>query len=174
MILSVSELLSYPEFVNESYEILEDKLEALETLIRAYTNNNFLNRNIRLDCSSSETGLNGTSPYLKVGNTVQIINFPNEGLYVIEKIESGHIFLDKELYTADSNIVKKVEYPKAIKQGVIELMKWELNNRDKVGIKSETISRHSVTYFDMDTNNSIAGYPTSLMGFLGPYMKARF
>lgn len=66
------------------------------------------------------------------------------------------------------------EYPMDVKMGVINLMKWELNNRDKVGVASESISRHSVTYFDMTGDNSIMGYPKALMGFLKPYMKARF
>ena len=46
--------------------------------------------------------------------------------------------------------------------------------RDKVGIKSETLSRHSVTYYDQDAGNQVMGYPASLMGFLSPYIKARF
>lgn len=66
------------------------------------------------------------------------------------------------------------EYPMDIKMGVVNLMKWELNNRDKVGVASETISRHSVTYFNMDAGNAVMGFPSSLLGFLKPYMKARF
>jgi hypothetical protein len=58
--------------------------------------------------------------------------------------------------------------------GIINLMKWEKNNRDKVGVKSETISRHSVTYFDQDASNQVMGYPVSLLGFLELYKKARF
>lgn len=65
-------------------------------------------------------------------------------------------------------------YPMDVKMGVINLMKWELNSRDKVGIASESISRHSVTYFDMTGDNSAMGYPKALTGFLRPYMKARF
>ena len=61
-----------------------------------------------------------------------------------------------------------------VKMGVVNLMKWELDNRDKVGVQSETISRHSVTYFNMDGDNSIMGFPKALLGFLKPYMKARF
>ncbi len=30
------------------------------------------------------------------------------------------------------------------------------------------------TYFNMDGDNSVMGYPRSLLGFLKPYMKARF
>lgn len=66
------------------------------------------------------------------------------------------------------------EYPMDVKMGAVNMMKWELNNRDKVGVASETISRHSVTYFSMDGDNSMMGYPRSLLGFLRPYKRARF
>ena len=66
------------------------------------------------------------------------------------------------------------EYPMDVKMGAINLLKWEMNNREKVGVASESISRHSVTYFDMAGDNSIMGYPKALMGFLKPYMRARF
>ena len=66
------------------------------------------------------------------------------------------------------------EYPMDVKMGVINMLNWDLENRSKVGIQSETISRHSVTYFNMDGDNSVMGYPKSLLGFLKPYMKARF
>ena len=66
------------------------------------------------------------------------------------------------------------EYPPDVKMGVVYMLKWDLENRDKVGVQSETLSRHSVTYFNMDGDNSTMGYPKSLLGFLKPYMKARF
>ena len=66
------------------------------------------------------------------------------------------------------------EYPMDVKLGVVNMLNWDLANRDKVGIQSETISRHSVTYFNMDGDNSTMGYPKSLLGFLKPYMRARF
>lgn len=66
------------------------------------------------------------------------------------------------------------EYPPDIKMGVVNMLKWDLENRDKVGVQSETISRHSVTYFNMDGDNSAMGYPKSMLGFLKPYMKPRF
>lgn len=66
------------------------------------------------------------------------------------------------------------EYPPDVKMGVINMLKWDIENRDKVGIQSETISRHSVSYFNMDGDNSVMGYPKSLLGFLKPYKCARF
>ena len=65
-------------------------------------------------------------------------------------------------------------YPMDVKMGVVNLMKWDLEKRDKVGIASESISRHSVTYVDQTGANTLMGYPVSLMGFLKPYRKARF
>lgn len=66
------------------------------------------------------------------------------------------------------------EYPMDVKMGVVNLLKWELEHREKVGVASETISRHSVTYFNMDGGNSVMGFPSSLLGFLKPYKRARF
>lgn len=68
----------------------------------------------------------------------------------------------------------KIEYPADIKLGAINLLKWEMEMREKAGVASETISRHSVTYKSGDGKNTINGYPAELMGFLKPYMKAQF
>lgn len=88
--------------------------------------------------------------------------------------------LESSIHGYTSNDFKRVleknngEYPADVKMGVVNLMKWELESRDKIGVASETISRHSVTYFAMDGDNSIMGYPKPLMGFLKPYKRARF
>ena len=66
------------------------------------------------------------------------------------------------------------EYPMDVKMGVVNLLKWELDMRDKVGVASESISRHSVTYVDQTGTNTAMGYPVALMGFLKPYKRARF
>ena len=72
------------------------------------------------------------------------------------------------------NLTAEGEYPMDVKMGAVNLMKWELNNRDKVGVASESISRHSVTYVDQTGENTLMGYPVALMGFLRPYKRARF
>lgn len=155
-------------------QVLEMKLQALELMVRKYTNNNFQNRNVRFECASNIQILDIQTPFLKVGDTVQISQSPyNDGLYVVNDTSNG-ITLDKPLFDEGKMLVTKIEYPSDVVMGVVELMKWEMNNRSKVGIASETISRHSVTYFNMDGDNSIMGYPKSLMGFLRPYIKARF
>lgn len=67
----------------------------------------------------------------------------------------------------------EINYPADVKMGVVNLMKWELNSREKTGVAAESISRHSVTYRD-ETAANINGYPAMLMGFLKPYKRARF
>jgi uncharacterized protein (UPF0147 family) len=175
MIVSVDEVISLPEFQGMDAQVIQNRLDALEVLIREHTNNNFQNRNIRFLASSSSDRINGVSPFLRVGDTIQISeSMVNDGLYVITAINDEHILIDKEIFEVPRNLVTKVEYPMDVKQGIINLMKWEQTIRNKVGIKSETISRHSVTYYDQDKNNQVMGYPVSLLGFLDSYMKARF
>lgn len=177
MIISVDELTAMTEFSGQSAKTLERKLEAIESLIRSYTNNNFQNRHVRFEAESLGDRVFGTSSFLTVGDTVQITKSDvNDGLYVITEIDDNGEFirLDKSLYRYPLNRVTKVEYPAVIQEGVINLLLWEIDNRQKVGIKQETLSRHSVTYYDQDATNSVMGYPKSLLGFLQPFMKARF
>ncbi len=174
MIISIEELKKYSEFANKSDEELTVMQDSIEELVRKYTNNNFQNRNIRFVGSSKNGILEQSVTYLKVGDTIQISNSAyNDGLYVIKSIEDT-ITLDKTLYDDSNFTVTKVEYPASIKMGVINILKWEASNRKKVGIQSESLSRHSVTYFNQDGSNQLLGYPVSLIGFLQPYMKARF
>ena len=114
MIMTVAELR---QFINteESDQVLEAKLQALELSVQGYTNNNF-----------------------------------------------------------KRHLTPEGEYPMDVKMGVVNLLKWELDMRDKVGVASESISRHSVTYVDQTGANTLLGYPVALMGFLKPYKKARF
>ena len=173
MIISVDELKKFI-ITTESDEVLEAKLQALEILIRKYTNNNFQNRNIRFTCQSMSQKLYLTTPYLKVGDTIQISHsIFNDGIYTIEEIDDKFIKLNETLYDEAEVRVTKIVYPKDVQMGVANMLKWDLENRDKVGIQSEALSRHSVTYFNMDGDNSTVGYPKSLVGFLKPYMKAR-
>lgn len=156
-----------------SREKVTDKLLALESLVRDYTNNNFQFRRVRYYAASSEGSLELASPYLAVGDSVEINESINDGVYTVMEAADGRLVLDRPLYDARVNMVTKVVYPTAVQQGVLNLLLWELKNRDKVGIKSETLSRHSVTYYDQDAGNQVQGYPVSLIGFLEPYRKMR-
>ena len=175
MIISVEKLRQYIT-ADFDDQVLEAKLQALESLIRKYTNNNFQNRNVRFVCDAqSGILINADATYLKVGDTIQISQSKhNDGIYVVKTIDGNEITLDKDVFFESKLLVTKVEYPMDVQIGVVNMMKWDIESRDKVGIQSEAISRHSVTYFNMDGDNSLIGYPKSLIGFLKPYMKARF
>lgn len=175
MILSASSVLSLAELSNLSETETEERLAALELMIRAYTHNNFQNRFVRFTAQSAGNKLHGTSEYLKAGDTVQISQSKvNDGLYTVTEVGADYITVGSDLFTYPENLVTKVEYPADIKAGVLELLKYDLRMRRKAGIKSETLSRYSVTYADADASNEIMGYPAALLGFLKPYMKARF
>ena len=176
MIISVEEAKKHITTTLDD-SVLEAKLQALELLVRKYTNNNFQNRNIRYRADVSSNMVACDTMYFAVGDTVQISESTiNEGIYNVTGILDGTdcLEVDANLFIEANVLVTKIVYPMDVKLGVVNMLKWDLENRDKVGIQSETISRHSVTYFNMDGDNSIMGYPKSLLGFLVPYMKARF
>lgn len=182
MIVTVDTVKSMPEFAGLDDKILSRKLNSIEQLIRAYTNNNFQNRDVRfvamtvtddrLFADDSEV-----FPFLREGDTLEISQSSrhvNDGLYVVKEVGDGFVRVDRNLFPADFNLVTKIVYPQDVQEGVINMLLWETENRQKVGIKSETLSRHSVTYYDQDASNQVMGYPVSLLGFLAPYIKARF
>lgn len=174
MIMTVEDLRKNIE-TQLSDEVLEAKLQALEMAVRSYTNNNFQNRNIRFRCPVVNGKLSCSTPLLNPGDTIQISDSVfNDGIYAIREVEEGFMKLDREAVDEDAVLITKVVYPADVAAGVINMMRWDLENRDKVGIQQETISRHSVTYFNMDGENSSMGYPKSLLGFLNPYKKAYF
>ena len=178
MILTVSELRQHIT-TDESELVLEGKLQALEFLIRAYTNNNFQVRAFRAVAVATSNGnkllFNSPIPF-KVGDTLQITesDFMQDELFTVSAVDESSITVIGEVIDESGVVVTKVKYPMDVKMGVVNLMKWELDNREKVGVASETISRHSVTYVDQTGDNTVMGYPVALMGFLKPYRKARF
>ncbi len=175
MIISVEEAKKNISFKNWTEEKIERKLKAIEQTIRAYTNNNFQNRFIRSECAVIAQKIYGKVHGLKVGDTVQISESKfNNNIYVVKAIEENLITVENELIDESHVLVTKIEYSADVIDCALNLMEWEVNNRGKVGIKSETLSRHSVTYFDQDANNQVMGYPVSLLGCLKPYRKARF
>ncbi|MGN0621354.1 MAG: hypothetical protein ACI4I9_05765 [Porcipelethomonas sp.] len=173
MIITVEKFKEFAE-TSESDTVLEAKLQALEALIRKYTNNSFQVRGIRSQSAVLNNRILDPPEHLKSGDTIQISDsLLNNGIYTVKEISDG-MTVSGELLDCTKNLITKVEYPPDVVMGVVDMLKWDLQNRDKVGVQSETISRHSVTYFSMDGENSRIGYPKSLTGFLVPYMKARF
>ena len=172
MIISVSDLKKQVNCGDSTDDLISSKLEAIEAVIRAYTNNNFQQRMIRFIGHSTDHAVYGDPQYMCVGDTVQIsASGVNDGLYVITAVDEECIELDKPIMAVGCNLVTKINYPADVKQCAVDLYKWKQTMGDKVGIKSETISRHSVTYEDSAT--LFMGYPVGILIGLNLYKKAR-
>ena len=171
MIITVEELKAVSGLSNIPDEQLEMMCEGIEDFIRQYTNNNFIVKNVTFNTPSMNGKLETVSPLFKVGDTVLISNSKyNNGVYVLTANDGT---LDKELFDDDNNKITLVKYPPSIKLGVVKLLQYNAKMDDKVGISSESLSRHSVSYAQ-PSSDSIGGYPSSMMSFLKPFMKARF
>lgn len=176
MIMTVAELRQFVT-TDEDDQVLEARLQALELLVRAYTNNNFQKRAFRavaVAMADHKLLIQSANPF-KTGDTLQITESElNAGLVTVSASSNDAITVKESLYDEGGVVITKVVYPADVKLGVANMLKWQLENGDKVGVSSETISRHSVTYFNMDGDNSTMGFPKAVLGFLRPYMKARF
>jgi len=172
MIITVEKLKERVNCGTASNDLITAKLEAIESVIRAYTNNNFQQRTVRFAGRSEDSDVYGSPRFFAVGDTVQISESGvNDGLYTITAVYDDHIELDKPLSTVDCNLVTKIKYPADVIQCAVDLYKWKQNMGDKVGVKSETLSRHSVTYEDSAT--LFMGYPVGILNGLYLHKKAR-
>lgn len=175
MIISVEEAKRLIDFNGWSDERLEKKLKAIEQTIRAYTNNNFQKRSYRrtADILGGSFIVEALTPF-SVGDTVQVSESKlNEGLYVVNAVSDSFFEVEEAVQDEKDVLVTKIEYPEDVVDCALNLLEWEVKNRSKVGIQSETLSRHSVTYFAQDAANQVMGYPASLLGCLKAYRKAR-
>lgn len=153
---------------------IEQKLKAIEQTIRSYTNNNFQDKEYRntADIIGGIFAVKG-SPAFEKGDTVMVSYGKNKGLFTVDAVTDNTFSVLEKVVDESNVMVTKVVYPADVVNAAINMLDWELNNRDKVGVKSETLSRHSVTYFDQDASNQVMGYPVSLLGPLKPYKRMR-
>ncbi|WP_195935784.1 hypothetical protein [Lactococcus lactis] len=188
MIISIDDA----QLINPSID--QSALDAFENSVRALTHNKFQNLNIRFynfKVTNEDTlEFNETLTYLRPSDTIEISNTwsqtgsglnqdmgVNDGLYVIEEINDKTIKLkDAELFNGNfpSAFITKISYPPDIVEGVKKLLQYDVSMGDKLGIKSESIARMNITYYDMNSSESINGYPASLFGFLKKYKKMRW
>ena len=175
MIISVEkakELISFNGWTDEKIRM---KLLAVEQTIRAYTNNNFQKKDFRVvaDIVNGKFLVDGWIPF-SVGDTVQISETRyNEGLCTVDSVDTQTFTVSEETRNESEVLVTKVVYPADVVDCAVNLLEWEVKNRERVGVQSETLSRHSVTYFSMDGANQVMGYPASLLGCLKAYRKMR-
>lgn len=161
--------------------ITQETCDGLETMVRKLTNNNFQLTKFRilglkLSGSTIQAG-SGRVDIFRPGDTIEIngTNY-NDGLYVVESVSDGVITVHRDFIaeTHSGAIATKVSYPADVLTGVKKLIAYDAKMRDKAGIKSETVARWSVTYYDVTAAESSEGYPVSLLGFLDKYRKLRW
>ena len=153
---------------------LKARLSALETAIRKHTNNHFIVRGTERDGVIREGRIILPDSQFAIGDTIEILadRYRNQPFTVTET--SGDVIAVDGLLRFDGEVrAALVQYPDDVVMGVVNLMKWDISNREKMGVKSESISRWSVTYYDLESS-SLLGYPASLLGFAKSHMRARF
>ena len=176
MIITISKLRVQTDCGELTDEFIQSRLDAIEQVIRKYTNNNFQNRNVRFISSSSGDKLMGTSSFVRKGDTIQISqSMVNDGLYVVKEITEDSLTIDRKLFDCPSNMVTKIEYPQDVIQCAIDLFEWKKNFGAKIGIKSEseTLSRHSESVTYEDSATLFMGYPVGILKGLSLHKKAR-
>lgn len=174
MIISVEKAKKLIEFNGWTDEKIRMKLLAVEQTIRAYTNNTFQDTGFRVKASIAAGVVAADSIPFSVGDTVQISESRyNKGLFTVATADAQTMTVSESTRDEESVLVTKVVYPADVVACAVNLLEWEVKNRDRVGIQSETLSRHSVTYFNMDGGNQVMGYPASLLGCLKAYRKMR-
>lgn len=181
MLININDLKTiYCDYDFSKYtdERLKRKLESIEHNIIEYTGNHFYNNNIKTECTLENGVLYGDFKGFLDGDTVELYNASiNSGLYTISsKLSDSSVILDSVMndYDKPMNMIK-IEYPIAIIEGCVELLNYDLNvkNISKLGVSSESISRHSVSYVQRNDSNMSMGYPSELLNFLKPYMEWR-
>ena len=177
MIISVEEAKKeIVDFKGWSDAKIKRKLKAIEQAIRSYTHNNFQDRDCRrtTDIVGGSFHVEALTPF-EVGETVQISESRlNKGLFTVATVEDSYFTVEESVKDENNVLVTKIVYPEDVIECAYDLLEWDLKHGNKVGIQSETLSRHSVTYFAQDANNQVMGYPVSLLGCLKAYRKARF
>ena len=174
MLLAIEQYAAYG--LDPKDKTLPARLEAVEAAIRKVTNNPFQVRGARFEAHTKNGVLMGASPHIKAGDTVHVTqNSLNDGVYTVKYVDDGRTALNVPLFDDDFNRVTLVRYPADVIEGAVGIVKYEnARPKEKAGIASETLSRHSVSYAQVAQSGIFAGYPPEVMAFLKPHMRPWF
>lgn len=174
MIISVERAKNLIDLNGWTDERILMKLKAIEQTIRQYTNNNFQERSCRVQADIIKGVLksNARIPF-DAEDTIQISESElNNGLYTVAALTSSTAFFLYENVKDEAGVlVTKIKYPDDVIDCCLNLLEWEKDFRNKIGVKSETLSRHSVTY--EDSASLFNGYPIGILGGVKKYKKVR-
>jgi hypothetical protein len=165
------------------------QLDAYEASVRQLTANNFHVRGavivgIGLDTDPTRLIIDRASLGfdIKTGDTLELVGADvNNGLFEVLAIDLDTVYLTLECrgeIRAKGEYNKAqlflVRYPADIKGCVRGLIEYDKYMKGKRGVKSETISRMSLTYYDVNASENVDGYPAALLGSLKKWRKVRW
>ena len=164
------------------YNVTQEDLDAFEVAFRSLTNNSFQNKHIRFKdiefVGENLIAVKDPIVGIKTGDTIEVnYSHYNDGLYVVEELTGKQIKVQgKPLFVANTSgsMITLVQYPADVKAGLKKILSYNLKMADKIGIKSESISRMSTTYYDVNASETVDGYPAALVSFLQKYEKMRW
>lgn len=180
--------------------ITQDAIDALEQTVRGMTNNHFhveatkrhfvgLQGLAFKDSDIVLPNINGEPTagsadfirFLHVGDTLEVYGTGlNDGVYEVKEINTATIkvrlpqYVDSFIEGDMQGSLVKVFYPADIAAGMLKLIAYDKTMSDKIGVKQETVSRLSVTYFDQLGTDTTEGYPTAYMSFLVKYRRIKW
>ncbi|MDY7044426.1 hypothetical protein RVS70_09435 [Virgibacillus sp. M23] len=174
-------IISLEEAQKIDSSITQDDLDAFEQSVRSLTSNNFQMKQVRFMVTAlndRSITVSNTINGVRSGDTLEL-NYTqfNDGLYEIEEIKGDIVIIKGDpLYQEKPKqaILTLIKYPPDIKQGIKKLIKYDKKMAGKIGVKSETISRMSTTYYDVNATDNTDGYPKALLSFLNKYKKMRW
>ena len=162
--------------------VTQEDLDAFEVAFRSLTNNSFQNKHIRFKdiefVGENLIAVKYPIVGIKTGDTIEVnYSHYNDGLYVVEELTGKQIKVQgKPFFVANTSgsMITLVQYPADVKAGLKKILSYNLKMADKIGIKSESISRMSTTYYDVNASETVDGYPAALVSFLKKYEKMRW
>ena len=162
--------------------ITQEDLDAFEVAFRSLTNNSFQNKHIRFKdiefVGENLIAVKDPIVGIKTGDTIEVnYSHYNDGLYVVEELTGKQIKVQgTPFFVANTggSMITLVQYPADVVRGIKKLIEYDKKMASKIGIKSESISRMSITYYDVNASENTDGYPSSLISFLRKYEKMRW
>ena len=162
--------------------ITQEDLDAFEVAFRSLTNNSFQNKHIRFKdiefVGENLIAVKDPIVGIKTGDTIEVnYSHYNDGLYVVEELTGKQIKVQgTPFFVANTggSMLTLVQYPADVKAGLKKILSYNLKMADKIGIKSESISRMSTTYYDVNASETVDGYPAAMVSFLKKYEKMRW
>ncbi|WPC08611.1 hypothetical protein [Globicatella sp. PHS-GS-PNBC-21-1553] len=160
--------------------ITQDDIDALEQKVRALSNNKFHHPHIKnFNLALMEKTITTPEELIgyKVGDRIEIVGTKyNDGLYTVKAVDNHTITVEQEFISETNTkaFVVKIDYPLDVVNGIKQIIIYNKKMASKIGIKSESVARMSVTYHDINKSDNSEGIPSSYWNFIKKYRKLKW